>query len=162
MNSKIVETITGFFVIAIALWFVIFFTNRAGSVEFGKNSYHLVAAFDQADGINVGSFIKIGGVKVGVVEEMSLDNKNYKAVLVFALDGDVKIAEDSIAKISSSGLLGEKYISIIPGADDVFLGNNEEIKFTESAVNLENLIGKMIYSGSDNKKNDEVDSSEKK
>lgn len=151
MNTKAVEILTGFLVLAVATWFMIFFIGRAGNVEVGKGSYRILASFDSAEGINIGSFVKIGGVKVGVVEAMTLNPKNYKALLTFAINGSIHIANDSIAKISSSGLLGEKYISILPGGDSELLTNDDELRFTESSVDLETLIGKMIYSSGDKK-----------
>ena len=148
MNKNMIETITGALVILIAGWFLMFFMKHNTGLSVERDHYGLVAKFQQADGISAGTPVKIGGVKIGVVASESLDPNTYYAIINLAVQNKVKIPTDSTVKISSDGLVGTKYVSIIPGADDNMLAAGEEIKFTQSSINLETLIGQMIFSKS--------------
>lgn len=156
MNKHIVETITGAIVLMVAVWSLFVFINKTSTVRIASDDYVIKAKFQNVDGIEQGSPVKISGVKVGVVVARELDYQNYFAVLSLAIDKKVKLPTDSVAKVSSEGLLGNKYLSLIPGGDDKMLDQNDEIKFTQSSVNLETLIGKMIFSKgqSDQKQSD--------
>lgn len=148
MNKNMIETLTGAFVLGVAAWFLMFFMDQNTGVSVAGNHYSLIAKFEQADGIAVGTPVKIGGVKVGVITDQELDPRTYFAVLKMSMNDKIKIPTDSIAKISSEGLIGGKYLSIVPGADDNMLGRNGEIKFTQSSISLETLISKMVFSSS--------------
>lgn len=126
-----------------ALFFISSFKNTKTSSVKG---YEILAKFENADGINVGSDIKISGVKIGVVSAQSLDNKTFQALLKLNIDNQIKIPNDSSAKIVSEGLLGGKYIAITPGGSDDNINSGEELTFTQSSVNFEELLGKFIFS----------------
>jgi len=153
MNKNMIETIIGAMVLAVAGWFLMFFMQHNTGITVSKDHYNLIAKFAQADGISVGTPVRIGGVKVGVVTEQDLDPKTYYAVITLSMLNKVKLPSDSTAEVASDGLIGGKYLSIVPGADDRMLAAGEEIKFTQSSVNIENLIGKMIFSNSKGKDN---------
>ncbi len=154
MNKNMIETLTGAFVLVVAAWFLLFFMDKNTGVNVSGKHYNLVAKFEQADGISVGTPVRIGGVKVGVVTGQDLDPNTYFAILKMSIDNKVKIPEDSTAKISSEGLIGAKYLAIVPGADDNMLSPGGEIKYTQSSISLETLISKMVFSSS--QKNTEV------
>ena len=122
-----------------------------------KDGYQINAKFDNADGINIGSDIKISGVKIGTIAEQSLDKESFQAQLKLNIYNHIKIPSDSSAKIVSEGLLGSKYIAITPGGNDDFLENGQEINFTQSSINFEELLGKFIFSNKDNKDNKDDD-----
>lgn len=151
VNKSIIETITGTFVLLVAVFFVIIFVSKTTNVKLIKNQYELKAKFENIEGVEEGSPVKIGGVKIGTVLSKDIDHQTYNAILNFSIDNSIQIPIDSTAKISSEGLLGGKFLSIQPGGDDKMLANNEEIKYTQSSVNLETLIGKMIFSKEGNK-----------
>lgn len=146
MNRNTIETLTGALVILVAAWFFMFFMKSNAAVSVTNDHYSLFAKFEQADGITVGTPVRIGGVKIGVVVDQTLDPKTYFAIIKFSIDKKVQIPADSTAKISSEGLIGGKYLAIAPGGADQNLLPGEEIKFTQSSINLETLIGKMIFS----------------
>jgi len=146
MSKNLIETLTGAFVLIIAAWFLMFFVENNTGVSVSKNHYNLIAKFEQADGVTVGTPVRIGGVKVGVITSEILDPSTYFAVVTLSLNDDIKIPVDSIAKISSEGLVGGKYLAISAGADDEMLKPGEEIKYTQSSISLETLIGKMVFS----------------
>lgn len=141
-----IETLIGALVLAVAAWFLMFFMKHNTGFSVSKDRYNLIAKFEQADGVSVGTPVRIGGVKIGVITGEELDPNTYFAVITLSVDDKVKIPMDSTAKISSDGLIGTKYLSIVPGADDQMLVNNGELKYTQSSINLETLIGKMVFS----------------
>ncbi len=142
-RSNYFEIIVGTFVLACA---ILFLYNSFKSAKIKTTSgYHLTAKFDNADGIEAGSDVKISGVKIGSVENYILDQENYRAIVQITVDKDVKLPSDSSAKIVSSGLLGSKYLEITPGSDEEYLVDNQEIMFTQSSVNFEQLLGKFIF-----------------
>lgn len=147
MKKNIIETIIGFIVITITVFFVAFVYSSATKTRIARATYQVYANFQNVDGIVSGSDIMISGIKVGKVSEVNLDKQTYQAVVKMQLDDNIKIPSDSKASISSSGLLGgNKFIAIDPGAEDFMLKNGDQIINTASAVNLESLIGKFMYS----------------
>ena len=150
MSGNLVETLIGAVVLVVAGAFLYFAFSRAdvGSVD----GYTVVAKFDKVDGINVGSDVLLGGIKIGTVSDQKLDLKTYLAVLSITLRDDIKLPTDSSIKITSSGLLGENYLSIEPGAEEEFLKDGDEIEHTQGAINLTDLIGKAIYGQSGDQK----------
>jgi phospholipid/cholesterol/gamma-HCH transport system substrate-binding protein len=150
MSKNIVETLVGALVILIALSF---FYSAYKTTEISVNtdqSYMLFAKFDRADGINLGSEVKVGGIKVGKVMEQKLDPESYQAIIGMVIKNEVKLPIDSTAEIIGNGLLGEKYVSLIPGIDEEKLADKSTIEFTQSSVSLESLIGKFIFNSATN------------
>ncbi len=145
MSGNVVETLIGAVVLVVAGFFLYFSYDKAdvGMVE----GYSLTAKFDKVDGVKVGSDVMLAGIKVGTVTDESLDTKEYLAVLQLSLASGVQLPDDSAIKIASDGLLGGKYLSIDPGGSEDYLEAGDEIRFTQGAVDLTELIGKAIYSG---------------
>ncbi len=149
MGRNIVETLMGAFVILVAIVFI-FISYKSGNISTDSNSYKVTAKFRDVGSIAIGSDVRVGGVKIGSVYNQSLDKKTYMAILEFSLDNSVQLPKDSTAAIVGDGLLGGKYISLQPGGDEAFLKPGDEIKYTQDAVNIEQLIGKFAF-GSVNK-----------
>lgn len=145
MQKNILETIMGAVVLLVAGVFLAF--AYKGSEMRVEDGYTVNAHFNNASGIALGSDVRVGGVKVGVVSSLGLDPESYEAVIGMQIGGSTKLPKDSSAAIVSAGLLGEKYIQIAPGGDDKMLAEGDKINFTQSAVNLEELIGKFVFSG---------------
>ncbi|MDX1975300.1 MAG: outer membrane lipid asymmetry maintenance protein MlaD [Rickettsiales bacterium] len=145
MKKNILETIMGAVVLAVAAVFLVFaYDSSDMSVE---NGYSVKGRFSNASGVSLGSDVRIGGIKVGVVSELGLDPESYEAVVTMNIKNDTKIPKDSSAAIVSNGLLGEKYIQLSPGSDDAMLAEGGRIEFTQSSINLEEMIGKFMFSG---------------
>ena len=145
MNGRKLETLVGMLVVLGAAIFLLFAYEHAG-LKIGYEGYPINAAFSRVDGLQIGGEVKIGGIKIGQVIKETLDPNTYQAVVTMNIRPDVKIPSDSSAAIVSDGLLGGKYLNISPGADSELLGPNGAIRFTQSAVNLEDMIGQMIFS----------------
>lgn len=143
MNHNFIEIIIGFGVVLVAVLFVGYAMNKANIST--NNSYVLSAAFDNIDGINQGSDVRISGVKIGKVSDIIIDNQTFMAKASLNMDSDIQIPTDSSASIVSSGLLGSKYIAIIPGGAEENLSNGDEIILTQSSVNFEDLLGRFIF-----------------
>jgi phospholipid/cholesterol/gamma-HCH transport system substrate-binding protein len=145
MQKNVIETLMGGVVLVVAMLFLVFAYNGSGvRVESG---YVVTAHFGNASGIALGSDVRVGGIKIGTVSNMALDPESYEAVVSMQIRERTKLPKDSSAAIVSSGLLGEKYIQLTPGGDDAMLVGGDKISFTQSAVNLEELIGKFMFSG---------------
>lgn len=146
--TRAVELGTGMFVLLgfAALFFLVTqITNR--EVGFGDAGYRVTASFDQIGGLKPGAPVSMSGVTVGRVESIGYDFAQYKAEVVLRIDGRYdKIPEDSDASIFTAGLLGGQYVGIAPGGSETFLVDGDRIEFTQSAVVLENLISKFLFS----------------
>jgi len=112
-----------------------------------KGGYIVHAKFDDASGIVAGSDVRVGGVKVGVVDSLQLDNKTFRAVVNLKLTQGVNVPSDSTAIIKGDGLLGSKFVALDPGGSEEALKNNGTIEFTQSSISLEEMIGKFMFSG---------------
>lgn len=143
MQNSLVETLVGAAVIAVA---VIFFGYAYTSTGSGPVSgYEVTAKFDRADGVNVGSDVRLSGIKVGTVSRLGLDPMTYNAVVTIALDNTVQLPDDSSVRITSEGLLGNQYLSIEPGSSPDKIKPGGEIEYTQGAVDLIGLLGKAVF-----------------
>jgi phospholipid/cholesterol/gamma-HCH transport system substrate-binding protein len=111
-----------------------------------SESYEVHAYFSNIGGLKPKASVKSAGVLVGRVTEITLDTERYEAKVVMSLDKRYKFPKDTFANILTAGLLGEQYIGLMPGGDQEMLQNGEQLKKTQSAVVLEDLIGKFLYS----------------
>ena len=149
MQSRALEVLVGFFVcLGVAAIFVLTFRVASqDTVGNGKGNYRVTAKFDTIGSLSSGASVKIAGVRIGRVRGIGIDPNTFQAVATLEISGDhANIPEDSTAKIMTSGLLGEQYVSLEPGGDDKSLKEGDEIKFTQSAFVLENLIGQFLTS----------------
>ena len=110
-----------------------------------SDTYQLQAYFSNIGGLKAQASIKSAGVLVGRVTAITLDTGRYEAKVLMSIDKRYQFPKDTFANILTSGLLGEQYIGLMPGGDSQMLANGEELKKTQSAVVLEDLIGKFIY-----------------
>jgi len=137
----------GLFVLigAAALLFLALQSANLLSLNFQK-TYAVTARFDNVGGLKPQTAVKSAGVVVGRVESITFDDKNFQASVTLSLQSRYSFPRDSSLKILTSGLLGEQYIGIEPGADEKNLQAGDVITSTQSAVVLENLIGQFLYS----------------
>ena len=144
MNTKL-ETIIGFLVIMVAIGFAAFSYKVSELKKDGFNTYKVVARFNQIEGITVGSDVRISGINVGSVLDMELDLKSYDAVVTMSIKNGIEVPEDSSAQVTTEGFLKNKHIAIYLGSSHEMLKDHGVIKFTQSSISLENLIGKLLY-----------------
>jgi phospholipid/cholesterol/gamma-HCH transport system substrate-binding protein len=146
MKQNLMETAVGALVIAIALGFFIFMYSTTG-VGKGSGGYHLTAKFKNVEGINIGSDVRMSGIKIGSVTNQALDNNTFDAILTFAIDPTIKLPDDSTAKISSEGLLGGKFIALEPGGNETILADGGTITYTQGALDIWSLVSDYMFSG---------------
>jgi len=116
-----------------------------------SDTYKLQVYFTNIGGLKPTASVRSAGVLVGRVADIALDAERYEAKVTLTLDNRYKFPSDTIAKIQTSGLLGENFIGLLPGAEDKMLKNGDLLKRTQSAMVLEDLIGQFIYGKSDSK-----------
>ena len=114
-----------------------------------SETYQVHAYFSNIGGLKPQASIKSAGVLVGRVTDITLDTERYEAKVIMDLDKRYQFPRDTFANIMTSGLLGEQYIGLMPGGDEEMLKSGEQLKKTQSAVVLEELIGKFLYSKAD-------------
>lgn len=150
MKGNFVEAIIGAVVLITAAWFLTFTYQRAemGDIE----GYTLIAKFDNVAGISVGGDVRVSGIKVGTVVDNVLDTETFQAVVTMDVRSDVKIPIDSAAAVNSEGILGGNYLALKPGGFDEYLEDGDEIEFTQGSVDLIELVGKAIFSQSEQDK----------
>jgi phospholipid/cholesterol/gamma-HCH transport system substrate-binding protein len=144
MTGNVIETVMGAVVLVVAAFFL-FFAYSTSQVR-AVQGYQLTAQFDSVSGIHDGSDVRIAGVKVGSIVSESLDPKTFLADVRMSIDPAYKIPDDTVAEILSAGLLGDKFMALVPGGSEQTIPPGGRIKFTQSPVSLENLIGQMIFS----------------
>ncbi|MGH8491803.1 MAG: outer membrane lipid asymmetry maintenance protein MlaD [Moraxellaceae bacterium] len=148
MRTRTLEMAVGLFLVAgfVALFFLAIKVSGL-SDETSRPSYRLYTSFQNAGGLTVRAKVTMAGVAIGRVSSITLDPKTLKAKVALDIYKDVNsIDNDSVASILTAGLLGEKYIGVVPGAGDEILKDGDEIEQTQSALVLEDLIGKFLSS----------------
>ncbi|MBM3599740.1 MAG: outer membrane lipid asymmetry maintenance protein MlaD [Alphaproteobacteria bacterium] len=147
MRRNVIETVMGAVVLVVAGMFLFF--AYSGSTVRTVGGYELVARFERVDGIAVGSDVRISGIKVGTVTDNSLDPKSYLAIVKMSIKPTVQVPADTVAEIATEGLLGGRYLALVPGGDDQMLKPGGVIKFTQAPVDLTTLLGKFVFSAAD-------------
>jgi len=141
-----VEMTVGVFVF-LGLLAIAWLAIKVGQVGgIGATGYTLTANFDDAGGVRKGSDIMLAGVIVGRVDEVMLTDNDH-ATMILRVNEGVKITEDAFASVRTKGIIGDRYIRITQGMEDSNLEAGSEIEETESAINIEDLISKYIFSG---------------
>lgn len=146
MQSNLVETLIGTIVVAVAALFLFYGYTSSGMR--GASGYKVTAAFSGVDGLANGSDVRLSGIKIGTVVSQQLNSETYQAVITMDLARDIKIPDDTSAKIASDGLLGGSYVSLTPGGSPDYLSEGGEIMFTQGSVDLMGLIGQAVFSTS--------------
>ena len=149
MKENKLEVIIGAVVLAVALGFVVFLYQSTGLSVSNSKHYELKADFRSADGIHVGTDVRLAGVKVGTVSDLGLNAETYRAEAELSIENKIDIPDDSALTVSSEGLLGRNFIEIIPGASYEYMQPGDEFLDTQGSVSLISLLLKFV-SGSDN------------
>ncbi|MDJ0881731.1 MAG: outer membrane lipid asymmetry maintenance protein MlaD [Gammaproteobacteria bacterium] len=145
---KSIELSVGIFVGAglAALFMLAMQASNLSSIS-SDGFYEISARFDNIGGLRVKSAVKVSGVKVGQVKAIDYDSESFEAVVTMQVEDKYnQFPKDTIASVFTSGLLGEQYIGLEPGGDEKLLGNQSEIRHTQSAMVLEQIIGQFLFS----------------
>ncbi|MDA8428062.1 MAG: outer membrane lipid asymmetry maintenance protein MlaD [Geobacteraceae bacterium] len=146
MNMAKLEMTVGIFML-IGMLCLGYISIKLGKLEIiGGDYYTVTAQFDSVSGLKPGARIEIAGVEVGKVDRITLDAKSDDQALVYMkIKTGVKITDDVIASVRTSGIIGDKFITLKQGGSDTFLKNNSKITETESAIDIEELVSKFIH-----------------
>ncbi len=147
MTSKGVEIGVGLFV-ALGLAALLMLAMKVSNLSESSvnDGYELTARFDNIGGLKVRSPVTMAGVRIGRVSEIGFDSQTYEAVVNLTIDSKYdQLPDDTSASIFTAGLLGEQYVGLEAGGSLQFLGDKDEIKLTQSAVVLEQIIGQFLY-----------------
>ncbi len=145
MANNIVEALIGTMVLILAGFFLAYAYSTA-DLGHGANGYQLKARFDRVDGLVVGSDVRMSGIKIGTVSSQRLDTDTFMAEVTLSIDSEIAIPDDSSAKITTDGLLGDTYISLEAGGSFDTLEDGGEIEYTQGSIDLMGLIGQAIFS----------------
>jgi phospholipid/cholesterol/gamma-HCH transport system substrate-binding protein len=139
------EVLAGLGVLAVAavfLGYAILHGGRGGTAP----GLTLTAEFDRVDGLSVGADVKIAGVKVGSVASLAINPQSFNAVVTLRVDPTLRLPRDTSAEITSEGLLGGRFVALVPGGEDRLLADGGRISETQGSVSLESLLGRFIFS----------------
>lgn len=143
MGKNAIETIMGTVVLLVAGLFLAFAYSRVDLRP--AQGYELKADFASAGGLEMGSDVRINGIKVGTVVGQRLDNKTFEAVVVMSIDPAIELPADSVAAIASEGLMGGMYVRLEPGKAAQMLASGGTIENTRDYKSLEELVGEIIF-----------------
>ena len=150
MKENKLEVIIGAVVLAVALGFVVFLYQSTGLSVSNSRHYELKADFRSADGIHVGTDVRLAGVKVGTVSDLSLNVETYRAEAELAIENKVDIPDDSALTVSSEGLLGGTFLELVPGGSFDYLAPESVIMDTQGSVSIITLLMRLgTTSGAD-------------
>ena len=143
------EVAVGSAVLAVALGFALYAANATGGGRGGGEHYSLKAAFRSVQGVSVGTPVRLAGVEVGRLTDISLDPVSFRAVTTVSVRDTLELPSDSSIEIASEGLLGGNYIEIVPGGMPDTLQPGDQFTYTQGAVSLLTLLSKFVGSGAD-------------
>jgi phospholipid/cholesterol/gamma-HCH transport system substrate-binding protein len=143
MKGNLFEALIGAVVLAVAAFFLVFAfsSTDVGAVD----GYEVTATFDRVDGVNAGADVRMSGIKIGTVTKLELDLQTFLAKATLNIDRTVELPDDSSAEITTEGLLGGKYMAIVPGGSEDVIAPGGRIQFTQSSLSLEGLIGRLGF-----------------
>lgn len=152
MQRKTLEISVGLFILLglISLVMLAFQVSGLNQVYDSNHGYELKAAFTNVGGLKVRARVTVAGVNVGRVEDIFLDKERYEAVVVLLVGQGIKIPKGSSISILTSGLIGDNYLSIEPGAEDEMMADGDFFEDTEAALVLEKLIGQFLFNSNKN------------
>jgi phospholipid/cholesterol/gamma-HCH transport system substrate-binding protein len=142
MHRNVIETVLGAVVLVVAVIFIVFAYTHSGVRAVG--GYDVIAKFGRIDGLAVGDDVRLGGMKVGSVNSLSLDAEGYAASVTMRLDTSVKLPTDSAVAIHTEGLFGGKYMELQPGGEEGFIEPGGVLSYSQDAIILEEVIEKIV------------------
>ena len=145
-RRSLAEVATGAVILAVALVFLGYAVLNSGRGSAGGDGIRLTARFDRIDGLSNGADVRIAGVRVGNVVASRIDPQTFGAELTMKVDSGLQLPDDTSAEVTSEGLLGGRYVSLVPGGSEKSLADGGRITQTQGSVSLESLLGRFIFS----------------
>ncbi|MFP6736192.1 MAG: outer membrane lipid asymmetry maintenance protein MlaD [Rhodospirillales bacterium] len=154
MGRNLAETVLGAVVLLIAAGFLYIFATTAQVATI--KGYEITAVYTDTGGLQPGSDVRISGITVGTVKSNILDAETYEAVVTLSINPDIKVPKDTIAAITSAGLIGGNYVRLKPGGSKDYLASGGRLTQSEDYQSLERQVGEIIFlatGGNDDKSN---------
>ncbi len=145
--------------LVILLGFILMFVHSRAAMDKDSQGFYLYAPFTKSDGLMNGADVRVAGIKVGRILDQELSDQ-YQVKVKIGFDNPIELSTDSSAVIETDGLLGSKYLEIIPGGDEEMLELGGELAYTQDALILTELMDKVNAYMREKKKGDEADNSE--
>ena len=145
MRYSPIEIVMGAMVLVVAVGFLILGMQSINNNQ--KEGYNISLIFGSTSGLKNGDDVKISGINIGKITKLDLDVDDYNARVMVKLFDNIKIPDDSSARITSSSLLGGNYLDIVPGSSDTFLSPNDVVYDTSDPVSFTDMLGKIVFSG---------------
>lgn len=149
MRRNMIETVMGAVVLLVAVAFVVFAFRSTTLGDNAGNGYEVVVSFDDASGLNVGTDVRMAGVKIGTVVEQSLNPDTYFAEVLLSINAAIRLPSDTSARIIPDGLLGGNYVSLEPGGAEDYIADGGQIQYSQGSINVVDLLGRFIFSAAD-------------
>lgn len=146
VRRNLAEVLTGLAVLIVAAGFLGYAIAHSGRTGGSGGGYPLYARFSSIAGLNIGSDVRLAGVKIGSVDSASIDPKTYLAEVRMTIRSGIELPKDSSIEVASESLLGGEYLAVQPGADEAMLKPGQRITITQGAISLQDLLGKFIFS----------------
>jgi phospholipid/cholesterol/gamma-HCH transport system substrate-binding protein len=145
-QNNIAETLIGACVVVVALAFaaLAYYRTETG----GLSGYEINAKLSKADGLAVGTEVRLAGIKVGTVSDLTLDPKTYLVTVHMNIEHDVKLPVDSSILVTQAGFLGGQYLSITPGGDDKMMTAGSYFENAQGSIDVMGLVGRFATGGS--------------
>ncbi len=144
MTENVTEALTGGVVLAVAVGFLVYSSQFGGFAGGDAGDTTYTASFRSAEGVGVGTDVRLAGVKVGSVLSLELDPASFRASARFSVDETIVLPDDTAAVISSEGLLGGSFVEILPGGSSFNLEPGSEIEDTQGAVSIVQLLLRFV------------------
>lgn len=144
MSESATETIVGGLVLAGAVVFLLYADRLTGFGQTGDSAHQYTASFRSIQGVSVGTDVRMAGVKVGSVTDLTLDKVTFRAEATIEVSGDVDLPADTAIVVASEGLLGGNFVELLPGGALENLDPGSEIEDTQSSIGLVNLLMRFV------------------
>jgi phospholipid/cholesterol/gamma-HCH transport system substrate-binding protein len=144
-QNNVAETLIGAVVIAVAVGFLVFAYLRTGSGSL--SGYEVNARLPKADGLSVGTDVRLAGIKIGTVTDLTLDPKSYLVTVHMSVRNDIKLPVDSSVLVTQAGFLGGQYLSITPGGDDKMMSPGAFFENAQGSIDVMGLVNRFTGGG---------------
>ena len=148
MSENKFEVFVGGAVVAVAIFFV-FYVFQTSGFSTGSGNYPIHASFRSAEGVRVGTDVRLAGVKIGAVTQIELDSDTYEARSTLSIGKNFQIPDDSSLTIASEGLLDGNFVEVVPGMSEDYLQSGDEVLDTQGSVSLIQLMMRYVSGGQD-------------
>ena len=144
-DNNVSESVIGAVVVAITVLFIAFIYTRTGSG--GLSGYEIQARLPRVDGLGVGTDVRLAGIKIGTVTDLTLDPKTYLVTVHMSIRNDIKLPVDSSVLVTQAGFLGGQYLSITPGGDDKMMSAGSFFENAQGSIDVMGLVNRFTGGG---------------